>query len=1646
MGISSRLRDIRPPLPAPTETEDEGTSGIDTDVATTVTTRTDKSSYEIPEDGSPITIPFSKIAGKKEGNSGGRNRDKSQTSLLIEYFEGAQSGEKSRSKPSVRVKVSQGSKSRSGSGANDAVQITGIGKDRKPSYTRRISLGSSKKVELGIPPTESAGRNSWEGGAPPVEIEVLGHNGSDISTQSRGLVYAPIESNVSSMPADSMLEGSDITETERSRAVDRDDDIAMMKSNNYLREPEQERSRSRSKERIAQKVMEKLNQRGDLPTQSSKSRSARSLGKQYDDGYSRGSEVSNNPKLLGMVEDTIKRIILPEIQAVKQDRGPRSAEGSRRGSLQDDGLQRRVSKSSSSPNISKNPKVYLNREGDDPGTLLSRGDSDRKMRKSSRGSYTEDRPKSKSSNRSLRDAGAASVGAGILTTAALKEHDSQGDVHRRRKRRSKSRGSRSRSTGINEIGDDGYLAKEEVPPLPMASNLNDSEITRESIVSIGTEVPQSKATPDLRTPVREVSRGSLREARASSNSLRTPTRTPLSRGLGMSHENLPIESPKSSGGGMSTKDRRDVYNRHVDADGYGDSPTSQRKISSPVQSVSSLKKNFEEENLVPKDLRPRSAASRSSAGRSNEKRGSQTSLRSGESSPLAKQSRNVARDGYGSREVTESPGTSGGGEDVDDWYERQHQLNDEYRKSIDAESAKRESFAAATNRDSYQTNPYPQDESRWTMFTDDSQGEQFTSPSAAQDVRGLGANPEYIDSPYGAQSAVASLIQPSTISSGSPTKGSYTDRMSAHLREMGNDSPPMYEGSTLSQTMPSQDRWTALRAHARNVSGSPTKSEVDEIDCPQQSPTKSSRRSIDEPLLGKSSLPVANDPIPEIGHFDDAKSDVTTNPSIIQGPLGGDATGQSTWPYTPEPASPVQRDLSSLDSRSLRSERSKGSGMKAAAAAGAAALAAGYGTRKATVEDDMEESRLTPDLGRRGVGASRGLSSTSPMAFRDEGYVTDVPARSAGSLTPEAEQAPFSREDLDEFNRAMDAQDIDEGNRHARHVSGDSHGMASPLYDSAAGRGKDNIQSKDIVALMDHLTVRDAQRNARDTEIITTLVRSATEMRQSFDEMKRFIVDQDKKIMQNADRSADNTAQRVLSGPRPLPSKSSSTAKLTSEDDTQRKRRNVLRRALEGLKGGKSENELARIETMLVEVLQNMAELKQQGGQPGALGSHTSLGLNEYEKLRNVPDSGYDPEGRADTSSTPSQSGYFSPTPRAEKQQFHSGYDGRRNSVNRVSTVLEGDEDEQDYYANRASNPQYENTERMLTPTQEAYGQRGLTPTQTPPQNRSSFNGALENITPRSADKQRKHTSHSSSIFGVPKISRWSKTTSSSVAPDPATVDSPNIGLRNQKALSEASRSGSTLARYQDEEYELNEDDRLRSTQSLAREHDVAEIRSKRSQASKISRTPSPLIPSEASYRSEEEYNNMRAASPVQDDLDVEFDDPKYQAVRNSLLLQHPQPRQGSTPRHQNTLESQAHQFDGDSRTGSDISQKSLSDFDPTMWGSSGTAGLAKHRLSQLEPLSPVSMSSPGGYAGNRSSRDQGPLVPQQKPPVPPKVPYEEPEPEYEQDWEPQFSNSGFSRGGYYSSPYGSGHLLEPIEEVRYSLETDSGHVSPHKR
>lgn len=557
--------------------------------------------------------------------------------------------------------------------------------------------------------------------------------------------------------------------------------------------------------------------------------------------------------------------------------------------------------------------------------------------------------------------------------------------------------------------------------------------------------------------------------------------------------------------------------------------------------------------------------------------------------------------------------------------------------------------------------------------------------------------------------------------------------------------------------------------------------------------------------------------------------------------------------------------------------------------------------------------------------------------------------------------------------------------RQAKHLSGMSHGMDSPLYDAATGKGIDRIQSKDVVALMDHLTVRDAQRNARDTEILVTLVRSAAEMRNSFEEIKRFIEAQDRAIMQNSDRDADMVVQKVLGGPRPQPSSSPRTRRTGSSedgDDVQTRRRNVFRRALKGL-SMKSTNDLGRIEDMLMQLLTEVEGLKEgQVRQPVNAGS-----INSNEYLRQQQDPGYEPEGQAGTSSTPNQSGFFS-TPSSRQlngmQPMHSGYDGRRGSGHRISTVLEGDEEEYD------EDPR--NEENMTTPTQEVRRATSM-PMETPPQQATSTFRASQGAeqTPKTG-RSSKHRSANSWGLGnfTNKVSRWSKTTAST---DPQSFRMSTD--RPQRPVSNASRSGENvdLTQYDGAQYAVNEDDRLRSNDSLSHEqHYEPQAAMSASQG----RSPSPLIPEE-------------------DDID----EARYQAHRNSLNLQHPQPRQGPTHRHQSHLESQAQSY-----------YDSLLPDEMDQWGSSPSLALNRNinRISTSTGgnLSPV-------YSDNVSVHSASEQA-MQPPPRPPKIRDDGPLVPSEGPSDSQQYTSG---GGYLARP------LEPIQEARYSLETDrTGRVS----
>lgn len=1655
----------RPPLPAPTDSSfldsaDESihADDVDTNVSTNVSNRTDRTSYYIPDDGSPITINTT-TPTKPQGGGSLHKKYPSQTSLLIEYFEAGQSeGDDAQSRPGVRVRVTPSSrksttKSTAKSSANSHVHIAQATRNhRKPSYTRRISLGKKSRDELiDIRSVDYSDISSL----PAVDIEISPYPSDQDSDGGR---FISIPSDISSMPTDSMTGATEIIPParRRSRSSERDavtDSLVSEAIKDTLKAPREQRSRSLSKDRITQRVMEKLQQQaleGNLP-KSSRERSSKSreASRRRDDDLSsprkshrrrskdiertsgtessvlssnldRRSAVSgtssiNNPKLLATVEDAIKRLILPELNALKEenrtsrnmdkfDRSTRDSatlyEPMESTTSSRDPSKRRVSKSSSAPKLHSNkPKVVLNRDGDDPGTTLtgaSSRKSDRRSSRSSISSFAESAVREEKSHRrksshkegmSQRDMALAGLAGAGLTAAALKHHTSREEKEEERKHRKhrSSRSSRSRSESVSESMHEEPMPKELVPPLPFNQSelLGGSELTRDSILSADTETkerPQSRSSASTGvtgtgadTPLQQV-------PRYISPAPLTPKRTPnaFQQTIGSAQSNhsagdARTSTPKSersftsrskgASDAAAAAKARAIEQSEPQASQYEiESETQSRRGVSPIQSEASYRGDAQNTGSPRRFNSIRSGPSVSSLGDHFERRQSGLSIASLDSTASTKAARTRKRPQgvtlESKRSVLNEPSMP---DEAKEFFSRNHQKNEQYRRELEDDPL----------------TPPPVNYNRLTMYTDDSvEGpylDRDRDPKVNQDIRKVGSIPEYIHTPLAVESAVASLHDQTEISFRS-------SMVSSPLKKSALSQVSNYPGTVQTEEVPAGQKWAAIRDKAealsqeRKVENSPKQS-IPREDSPRQSIAESEdAESIDEaPRMHHSAFPVGQDDMPEIGYGMDDDSDVTTNPSIIQGPIGAadkyrDRTDKLLGLQDERERTPTSFSKGHLQ----RQDQSSPASFE--------------DERQPTVEDDYDQPYPgETQYEQAGYAQSTHTPLSGQTGWKDEGYQS---ANQREGYTPQNRNHSKVYEDDDygdEFS-GMDLGDPDMfagGSKHDRHVSGNSHGMSSPLYDAATGKGIDHIQSKDIVALMDHLTVRDAQRNARDTEILVTLVRSAAEMRTQLDDLKQFIKVQDNMIMNTTDKRVNLAEQRILGGPRPQPLTPPRVNRHQTEEEIETKKKSVFRRALKGLSAGKGDGDIKHIEAMLVQLLGEVEGLKQVNQLSLDQQNHARTNsINSYENLRGSGDAGYEPEGRANTASSPDQSGYFSnPSSSRRIQDLHSGYDVA--PTNRISTVREESDEEFEERSQRSQ--RFENTERMTTPTQEAFQEKRAS-LGTPPQaSRAARDSPSQENTPK-----RKHKSNSSSIFGIPKISRWSKTTAST-NPESVPRNSGSGDKRPYSVHSTHSRSSSQDDYYdEDGPYNQHGDDRLRSSASLARE-EQGSIRS-----------PSPLIPEEHAY---------------------EMEDPKYQAHRNSLNLQHPQPRPGPTGRHQNNLETQAQIFQP--------MRSSIASPDFDQWGS--MPSLARNRLSGVSAphtnnLSPISSDS--SYASEH----------QAGPPRPPKIPEDGPL------MPPQQTLAGYGQTRQmYSSPneFGSqGALtpLAPIAEVRYSLETDRGH------
>ncbi|KAL2216260.1 hypothetical protein M432DRAFT_634109 [Thermoascus aurantiacus ATCC 26904] len=1549
MGVDTR----RHVLPAPTESivDTTGGSTTATDIATDVSRRTDKTSYSIPDDGSPITISTRRRSQhhRDESSKLSRTSHQSQTSLLIEYFEGGKGSGNLNSRPSIRVKVTP-SAARKLKDGNDHIQITESG--RKPIYTRRISLTTPSKQKQQLPDSggDDASTSSYNSAAednnptprrPPLEIEFVDRDQkSEHDTYSRDSRHLPAPSDISTMPPDSILDEplTSGPRRKRSQSLGREEEH---ERNDLLKAPSRRRSRSLSRERIAHKVAEKLSstprdisnskhrhgshsasrdyleedtaksprrhshryREEDIPPSAessllSSSASRRRSGDRhsFQSGTSRSS--LNNPKLLETVEDAIRRLILPELKELKKDQKI-AANTSRfdseasesRGSTSKDESGRRPSKHSSAPEVTK-PTVVLNKDSKDEGIVLSEespvGRKENRRQKDAesppenvyvrgaRPELREDERLRRQRSRGLRDAEAAGIVGNALTAAALRHHDSRSDLDRRERRK---RRSRSRAGSVHLTETELVFQKHNVPPMPLRSDI-DSEVTRDSILSQRTEETVGPRQ------VRDVSRGSPREnGSAGSN---TPTRN----AFGTHHSNLSTHDVSVHGN--SPRDLRkkshsptaklflsDDHSDHDDTEREYDERTKQRALS-PIQSVASDHTEVHVEHDKARDA----PHSDSEVGLKPEPRLSIDSLSSPPSTYLAKSRRQQA---LLDREKSKQ---NGGGAELG--YEESRNPSKEEEENWEKESGesepeeddggRRRSTAEASSDD-------PRiDAKRMTNYTDDSLDAPYLDKvtSGQQVADGHGANPEYVHTPVAVESAVASLLESSVVDNAFPS---------------ANHSRPDSRGRPASPRSSIQGTPRGFHGSDR---GSPLKyrqdaSSPDETSCPRRmgatSPPQSVSQSVEDeeekdepPHMGATALPGAGSPMPEAEHVADSESEINTNPSIIQGPIGGIShENRDHWPYNPTP--PRTKDV----------EMPSGQNGEQGPMAPGAGMTAGYD--QPYYQPNYGNSYNFDNYGQPRDGYMAEHMILTPPGAKDEGYISAANARSPSIASPDPQNKVFGGGDSG-YGGLFGSADDSFGQRH---FSGYSQGIPSPLYDGATGGGIDRIQSKDIIALMEHLTVRDAQRNARDTEILVTLVRSAAEMRNSFEEMKKFIAQQDELLMEASEKQAERI-HKVIGGPRPQPPsgyrsrQQQQQQQADDNEDLRSKRRNVFKRALKGL-SLKSSNDLSKIEEMLEQLLEEVEALRaaQEGRRPGAAGAQ--------------PD-GYEPEGQAGTSSNGDQSGYLSNSSRTAPDSQGAG--ARRGPEGRPSTVLEEDEG--------MDGPEQD---QMM-----ARDERGdSVQLETPPRAQGATGPYSNGTTPQaSTEKSRK------SFF--PKFTRWSKTTASSTGENTRNTVLPG---RKERPFSEASRSGSDLlahgpydtAKY----YDPQGDDRLRSTYTL----------DEQLQQRQENRPPSPLVPSQVSEK------------------------PKYQAHRDSLDLKHPQPRQGPTDRYQTQLESQAQNFVSPITPSSDP-WGSSSSLQPTATGNT-------NRYSAPGRLSPI---SDAGYSDTSSApprppkiMDDGPLVPQ---------------------------------------------------------------------
>ncbi|KAF3933131.1 hypothetical protein ABW19_dt0202692 [Dactylella cylindrospora] len=1156
--------------------------------------QTDKSSYSVPDDGRAITIETNKKHHKKASlDEQSAVSQGSQTSLLIEYFEGARGqGSTPSHRPSVRVKVTPSSHRRAHQQAARAIELGADGKPinkRQPAYTQRISLSSPRNEDRLI--VGRGRRKRSDAGGSEAQTTTRGdEEASEISEQSQSVVNPPMKVEVIREGPTSPLgpryyrtnSGDARGRGKRSMRDDDDGDSSLhplshkrsqsltneretvlgegsvtMRSYSTDRPTKEElREQRRLEKKIAALNGETSSRSRSKTTKTSREgRQGRSVSRDRGRKASGSRNVSNtsdlaqNPLLLEAVEDAIKRLILPQFEALKA-----SSQAGNTVAI-DQAASAAIAAEAARTFAHKSSTTDLAVERDGP-MLVLQPDVDK--------------------------------GTGHAVILSQAENSNQGLM--------RNESVRSKGLGFGPGPAPGSDLADDAPPVEPLDALFPKQAPPHERIRMPSIPSMTSSHRSDHEHLHDEHEGAPYPPTAAESGMPMTGNTPP-----------PITMPEAVAPlNISRKNT-----------------PSNREEASPRQSVASLRNMFDQRGiiapLVPRKYGPAysevSVATASTA----------PSYHPNKSHQWTQQTVEARDKGIQSRSDLHEIGQEPRGDAMNWWFEKDREAPTRPDTEVDQSVVDHSVVDHSVVGHSVADHSVVDRSVVGYSVADQSDVGEYHEPYDQADsnvglsVPGRGYTPSGLSVPSNRDDA-SSVTEIHRIQLDPPDTASNIDD---HFegRSPNRDSVPGSFEARHSERIAAGQNVKDVGAYA-SVRSTPVDlpsmqaSIYDQysqasLRSPQpraMSPASSIHSAA--PQMTFNAAPIFGFDEPALGHYasrsDLGQSEVADEDDVVTNPYGADRTSREiamgddaiTNPYTDNRMS---RDMSALDDMTTNPYGADRTSREIAMEGGDHHW--GY------AEDDIAANNANFGLRALQAGQSgRDFIGDEESAIDREGMITPLNMQRNDDYMSMNRQTPgldgvetglkgmtsFGGAGLDDYI-SEDGDDFMPFRGHVRSGSGNSHGMPSPLYDSAMGRGIDRIQSKDIVALMDHLTVRDAARNARDTEILMTLVRSAAEMRDSFDDLKKQLAAHSSQMMLEIEGSAEKTVAKI-GAPRPimpLPVSRQIKAPRNFEDEKEEahKKTNVFRRALKGL-SMKSGNDLARIEDMLVQLLGEVETLK----------------------------------------------------------------------------------------------------------------------------------------------------------------------------------------------------------------------------------------------------------------------------------------------------------------------------------------------------------------------------------------------------------------------------------------------------------------------